>query len=126
MVHTDEQRAHGRQVITANVEERNHRIAELVRQGLSNAQVAEAVGVSDRTVTRARKRMGIEGRQCRRATENEKSKALEMLEDGANYKEVGRTLGRSGSQIKTWFPGYSLTPSEAGKLGVLGKIMNRL
>jgi IS30 family transposase len=90
------------------VARRHASIAALTRAGYTAPQIAEALGITTRTVQRARVRTGVAKPFCGiPLSEDEKQRAAEMLDDGASYKEVGRTLGRADTAIGRHFPGRS-------------------
>ena len=60
------------------------------------------------------------------ATEEEKLRAKQMLVDGCSYEEVARTLGRYGSTIAAWHPGYQFTPAQIGAASAMARKMNRV
>lgn len=93
---------------------RDERIAELTRRGYTAAQIAGLVGVTPRSVTRARRRTGISRPVGRRATPGEKQRAADMLADGASYCEVARTLGRSLRVVTAWHPHASMWDHRMG------------
>jgi len=49
-----------------------------------------------------------------------------MLEDGASYEEVARTLRRSHTAFRRRLPGYTLTKKEAAHRAALGRQMAQL
>ena len=90
--------------------ERQRRVVELTRAGRSASDIAWILGIGERTVTRYRRRAGITRGVCReRTSEDLLLAAKEMLVDGVNYREVGRTLGVNRSTIAKHFPGYAWT-----------------
>lgn len=86
---------------------RQQRVVALTREGLSVAQIAQRIGTSQRTVIRERRRAGVAHQAYASFTFEEAMRALTMLEDGASYKEVAKTLGRDRSTIRRWVPGFS-------------------
>ena len=106
--------------------ERRDRVTELTRQGLTAKQIAEQLGVTERTISRDRAARGITQPTAPRVTESEFARAKEMLDDGASYEEVARTLRRSHTAFRHRFPGYTLTKEEAAHRAVLGRRMAQL
>lgn len=102
------------------------RFQELHRSGLSAPQIAEAIHVSDRTVVRWRRALGLSAPGAVRFTPEEVSRALLLFEDGASCREVARTLGRSAKVIARRFPGLGWTPQQAGSLGATVIRVHRL
>ena len=85
------------------------RVAELTRQGHSAAEIAGILGVTKRTVQRARERRGVQQKDhsVSPMTEAERARALELFADGASVTEVARTLGRAPKTIYRHFGEYS-------------------
>lgn len=96
-----------------SIQERVARVATLSRGGHTDQEIAVRLGVSDRTVLRDRKAAGLpvfpNGSPL---TESERAAAIRLLNDGASYKETGRTIGRSANTIKRAFPGYTWTEAQ--------------
>lgn len=78
----------------------------LTLAGRNSAQIAVQLGITQRTVQRARNRTGVARPKNPLMTEGELLRAKELLKDGAPYTEVARTLGRSADTISDHFPGY--------------------
>lgn len=88
--------------------ERDDYIAKRTKAGFSASQIAAELGVTTRTVERARKRTGV-GKFCPTAlTDTELRLAAALLDDGASYGEVARTLHRNLETIRRRFPGRSI------------------
>lgn len=98
----------------------HERILELGAQGLTNRQISEHVGGTPNSIGVIRRKNG-QGRPGanQKMTEAEISRARELLEDGASYKEVGRTLGRHYNTIRFHLPGYGWTYKESGQFGMM-------
>jgi transposase-like protein len=109
------------------IETRNNRILRLAREGIHPNVIAEAVGVAKATVFRVRRDAGDTAlMQYRRGTEAEKLQAKQLLEDGASYWEVGRTIGFSGSSVSRWFPGYSWSAQQRSESSAMSRKLNQL
>lgn len=93
--------------------ERYRKIVDLSRRGLTESEISAQLGVSRRMVQRARVWAGIAGAPPVPLTEEEKVAAKAMLEDGASYPEVARTLGRGRTTIADHFPGYAWTNAQS-------------
>ena len=106
--------------------QRRDRVTQLTHQGHTANQIANLLGVSPRTITRDRAARGITQPKAPPVTESEFARAKEMLEDGASYEEVARTLRRSHTAFRHRFPGYALSPAEAAHRAVLGRRMAQL
>ena len=105
---------------------RRDRVTQLTRQGHTAKHIAALLGITPRTVTRDRAARGITQPTPSRVTEDEFARAYTMLEDGASYEEVARTLRRSHTAFRHRFPGYALSPAEAAQRAVLGRRMAQL
>jgi len=105
---------------------RRDRVAELSRQGHTIKYIAKVLYVATRTVERDRAATGCAPPKAPRVTESEFARAKEMLEDGASYEEVARTLRRSHTAFRHRFPGYTLTKEEAAHRAALGRQMAQL
>lgn len=106
---------------------RHARIAELTRAGLSQAQIAAIVGITPRSVCRTRKKLGLSRPLSGlHMTPDEIARAQALLDDGASYKEVARTLGRSSWSLRNRFPGYAFTVEQSVEAYRLHKAMSRL
>jgi DNA-binding CsgD family transcriptional regulator len=93
---------------------RDERILELTRRGYSTTQIAAIVGLTPRSVTRARRRAGISRPPATPAGPAERQWAAQLLADGASYSEVSRTLGRHIKTVMAWHPGASSWDHRAG------------
>ena len=109
-----------------SAEERRDRIAELTRQGLSAPLIAEIVGVSPRTVTRARGARGCAQPAADPMTDAEIATAKAKLDDGASYSEVARTIGRSKPAVIRRIPGYGWDRHAGGQYGRLVRSLTLL
>lgn len=115
---------HVNQLSPEDTRRRDDRIVELSVRGLRPDEIAGAVGVTARTVARARRRRGVSAPPAPRLTVDELELARGLLADGASYGEVARTLGRSHFAIAKNFPGASVWDRRAG--GQLGIRLARL
>jgi transposase-like protein len=105
--------------------ERQQRIEELCRQGLTADTIADMLQINPMTVYRAKRRAGM----CtprRDASEDVKLRAKQLLHDGCSYQEVARTIGFDASSVVRWFPGFQFTPRQAGHAAVLARQARRL
>ena len=101
-------------------------VVELSRQGLTAKVISEKLGVTMRTVTRARAFRGIAKPGGIPMTEFELLRAKEMLEDGACYAEVARTIGRTHQTISRHLPGYQWTPEQIYEAAAIGRRVSKL
>ena len=85
--------------------ERDELIARLTREGHKTRDIAHRLGITERTVSRSRIRSGCAKPAQIPMSEDEISRAKQMLDDGASYAEVARTLGRYVTTFYKKFPG---------------------
>lgn len=115
--------------MTTGIRRYDESVAELTRQGLSTRQIAERLGVSHRTVTRARRHTGtsLGPAECRpRYTPEFLAKVDQHLTDGWSLVEIARTYGVGEQNIGKHFPGRGWTKEQASELAVMRKAENRL
>lgn len=79
---------------------------------LSTADIAQTTGLTVRTVRRHLSRAGLTRVPAEPLSDLEHERALTLLQDGAPYEEVGRTLGRSPETIKKHLPGFQWSPQQ--------------
>lgn len=97
------------------IAERDDRIARLTVAGYTAPQIAAIVGVTERTVQRVRGRRGVAKPFCGNPlTADEIRRAADMLDDGASYGEVSRTLGRCRDVIRRRLPCRSIWKPGSG------------
>ena len=90
-------------------------------KGWTAAAIADELGCAKRTVNRWRHDHGVaqptpeawdpDGLPARL------ERARMLLEDGASYKEVERTVHMNRRTLRKRFPGYGWPPGEGGRLG---------
>lgn len=109
------------------VNARRDRIAELFRQGLTPPVIANKLGISERTVDRAKSARGLtRPRPPEPLTSALFERAKALLDDGASYFEVQRTIGVSHNTIRRHIPGYEYTRAQICEAAVLARRMNSL
>jgi len=108
------------------VAERRAQIIALTEQGWTAAAIADRLGITKRSVARGRAAAGIAQPRAPLMTDDEKRAARTMLDDGASYHEVGRTIGRSASTIERNLPGYTWDQRRCSEAAALGRAMARL
>jgi hypothetical protein len=93
---------------------RDQRVAELTRGGYSARFIAEELNITMRTVARCRVRTGTAQPPPCYMTDTELRLAETLLDDGASYCEVARTIGRSTDALRTRFPDRSVWKQSGG------------
>jgi DNA-binding CsgD family transcriptional regulator len=101
-------------------------IVALTQSGRNAREIAERLRISERTVQRVRAASGCAELSAPRLTGSEILTAMEMLEDGASYGEVARTLGRAEQTISRNIPGYFFSKEQKAVAAALGRAMARL
>lgn len=95
--------------------ERREKVRLLTQEGRSLADICDVLGVSERTVVRDRKALGLPPQwNMYPWTPEELRLARNLLEDECPYAEVGRTLGISYHLVQRRFPGMGRTGSPLG------------
>ncbi|MFV8049764.1 hypothetical protein [Mycobacterium sp. 48b] len=95
-----------------------NRIVELTKQDQSAALIAEIIGTTKRTVQRVRSRRHATVSQRRyphQLTAEQISTAEQLLDDGASYAEVGRTIGIDPQSVQLRWPNRGWTPQMRGQ-----------
>lgn len=105
-------------------------VATLNGEGRTAQQIADEVGCHIRTISRWRVQNGV----SQSVTENvghpisaEKLAAIElMLQDGASFADIIRTLSVSSGTLHRHFPGRGWSAIQAGQLAAMVRQLNRL
>jgi predicted DNA-binding transcriptional regulator AlpA len=102
-------------------------IVQLRKAGLRTREIAERVGVSERTVVR---HMTAQGLTRPRPAPLEASPAWlpdadALLAEGMSFREVGATLGVPEHHVGIYFPGRGWTKSQKGAHGLAVMKANR-
>jgi len=105
------------------------RLAELNARGMSAAKIAEALGCEPRTVYRWRSAQGIAQPLPESRNPDDLPARLEqarrLLEDGAPYNEVVKTLHMHKRTLQRHFPGMAWSKVEGSRLGAFITRMQR-
>ncbi|ANA86911.1 helix-turn-helix DNA binding protein [Gordonia phage Utz] len=91
------------------VARRREAIAELTRAGLSAPEIAIRLNVTARTVVRHRALAGVSKPTHPRLTEEQLATARRLIDEGAPYKEIARTIGCHECTVAQRFPGRGWT-----------------
>lgn len=92
-------------------------LIRLHRFGLTGAVIAERLGCSQRQVERIRSEMGFTRRVCNTGIPVPDARLLEaerMLDGGASFAEVRRTLRMGYGTLPKYFPGRAWSHQEVG------------
>lgn len=112
--------------MTASDPEIHQQIVDLTHKGLSSNAIALQLGVNDRTVHRVRRKRRLAKPCPPKLSDDEKRRAKDLLDDGASYKEVGRTLNRADRTIARALPGYTMTKAQVAEIAAMGRWMARI
>lgn len=104
------------------------RYRAMERADRSQREIAEAFGVSTRTVMRWRGRLGLSKAAPIPAYPQEAhDRARGLLDDGCSFKETARSLGVSRKTLRRWFPDRQpWTHEQAGALAVQARLFNTI
>lgn len=92
----------------------------LTLAGSSAPEIAQILGVTDRTVSRIRTRLGLtQPQDWRPMNDTDKQSATLLFDDGCSIAEVARTLGFCTSTIRRHFPGRCWTDQQSGRHAAL-------
>lgn len=94
--------------------ERGERVKDMTLQGCTAADIAAAMQISERTVVRIRRRVGVARPAYPALTTGEIDTARLLLEDGASLAEAARTIGRSSDALAARFSGFGWTAQQCG------------
>lgn len=104
------------------------RYRAMERAGRSQREIAEAFGVSTRTVIRWRGRLGLtKATPIPAYSQSEHDRARILLDDGCSFKETARSLGIATRTLRRWFPDRQpWTREQAGTFAVQSRILNTI
>lgn len=91
-----------------DIAHRRRRVADLTLAGLSAAQIAKEIGISQRSVVRHREVTGVHGGgkfTPPYITPEMFAEAYQLLLDGAPYSEASASVGMSETHLRKKFPG---------------------
>lgn len=106
--------------------ERDEKIAQLTRQNYTAPQIAVVVGVTVRSVVRARARLGLTKAVAPRLSAAERVVIQRLIDDGASYYEIARTTGRHVETIKKYWPGRGWTREQITAASVMSRQLARI
>lgn len=97
--------------------------------GKTANEIAQALGVTTRTVERYRARLGVSvpsPRSAWRVSPEWKARVEALLEDGTSLAEAARTVGCNDVTMRRHFPGRGWTKEQAGEFGNTALRANRV
>jgi len=97
---------------------RREDVRRLTAEGRPAHEIARRLGVTERTVTRDRGALGIAQPQSRVSPEQERLIAA-LVEDGAPFREIERTVGVSRDAIGRRHPGRAWTRTQVAEYAAL-------
>jgi DNA-binding CsgD family transcriptional regulator len=103
----------------AEIQARWDRVVELTFRGVSAAEIAHQLGITERTVFRIRRQRMVARCTPLRFTDDEIASAEQMLADGASIAEVARSLGRSPNTVNKRFRGRGWSKVQCAEFGAL-------
>jgi hypothetical protein len=94
--------------------ERQEQIAWIVqdRPSITTSELAKRFGVSKRVIQRDRKAVGVSAEPTPSWGEEKTEQVLAMLDDGASYVEISRTLGVGEDYVREKYPGRGWTKEQ--------------
>lgn len=100
--------------------------AAFIERKLSNGQFASEYNVSLRTASRTRGRIGQKKEQTpTRAEPGWEARAKALLDGGASYMEVSRTLDVSHTTLSRKFPGMGWTSEQGAEYKIMRDKMDK-
>lgn len=109
-----------------SIAHRRDAVARMTRQGMRVADIAARLKVTPRLVMRDRRKLSLSQPAPTPFTESEYIAAKRLLDDGASYNEVARTIGRTHQTLVKHLPGYTWTSQQVAQAGAMGRAMARL
>lgn len=104
------------------------KLIRMVEEGASIAQIAPALGVTERSVSRYKQALGLT--QCntgyRRLPDGWKERAQTLFDEGYSQAGVAEVVGVSVDAVARHFPGRGWTHSERGVYARQAKILLNL
>lgn len=84
-----------------------------LEEGQSTKKLAEAVGVTPRTIRNWRTKPKPDWYHTRKQIDDSKLEAVDrLLSDGASYAEAARTVGLNVETVREHFPGRGWSPKQ--------------
>lgn len=99
-----------------SVAQHDEQVRRLTLEGLSAPEIAARLGITPRSVARARVRARVAAAAPVPLTEDTLRAVRAMLEDGASHLEISRTLPISRKSLSRHFPGTAWSARHASDL----------
>lgn len=100
-------------VATLDRESRDEQIRAATQAGESASIIAARHGISTRTVSRIRTRLGIAQTVPPPLTAAQHQRVQQLIEDGCSAREIARTIGCADATIRKHYPHAVWTRAEA-------------
>lgn len=102
-------------------------VRRLSAQGLSLDAIADQIGVTSRTVSRWRQKLGLSDSPTviRRMTDEDRAALLPLFEEGMSREEVHRTTGWSRQALALHFPDRKWDRAECARHGAVIRNLGR-
>lgn len=102
-------------------------IRTYLEQGKDRAEIAELTGAARETIGRIKRdELKMPMKPQIRYSDEVRARAKAMLEDGASYLEVERTLGPKARTLSKWFPGMGWDPRDAVTYRHMMRVMDSI
>ncbi len=101
--------------------QRAEQIREMTSAGRSLTDIAAALRVTPRTVTRYKQQLGIAEGPTRSTPPNVLAIAHRLLREGCSYGQAAAAVGVHRSTLQKHFPGMGMEKSQAGQQGGLAR-----
>lgn len=104
------------------------RFRSMERAGASLAQIADAFGVSTRSASRWRGKLGLRHEEPHQPRpQSDRDRAAALLDDGCSFEEVSRTLGVTAPTVRRWYPDRpAWTRQEVGTYAAQARLLNEI
>ena len=93
--------------------------------GESAGAIAVRLGISSRTVTRHRSRLGIARTAPPRLTQEQENLMQALVDDGCSVREIARTIGCSDTAVSRRHPDAAWTRTQVSDYATVCRAMRR-
>jgi predicted transcriptional regulator len=104
------------------------RLLLMAKEGATLVQMAEALGVTERSVSRYKQALGLTQCQAgfRQLPEGWKDQAEDLFNEGYSQMAVAELVGVSAGTVARYFPGRGWNRSEVGSYARQATVLRRL